>query len=183
MKNLIHGSRDLASRIPASWIRTLGLGLGALALVLLTGCPQSLNVEAGDVAPALTLSQWIQGGPYTLGDGNIYLVEFWATWCPHCEDAVPRMTQLQDDYAADGLVVIAVSKEKAATVQAFVDAQGAAMDYAVAIDDAGTTNKAYGVSSIPVSVLVDEAGVVAWVGHPQKAELETAIQDLTGAGR
>ena len=43
---------------------------------------------AGNYVPALQVGEWIKGGPFTLGDGTIYLVEFWATWCPHCANAV-----------------------------------------------------------------------------------------------
>jgi len=58
--------------------------------------PPIAEGEVGNYAPPLNVSEWVKGGPHTLGDGKFYLVEFFATWCPYCRQAIPGLTQLQD---------------------------------------------------------------------------------------
>ncbi len=44
--------------------------------------------------------------------GKVVVVDFWATYCPPCRQALPHMVQMQKDHAADGLVVISVSLDE-----------------------------------------------------------------------
>ncbi len=134
----------------------------------------------GDHAPALSLSGWVKGGPYDILDGNaIYVVEFWATWCPACRNAIAHVTELKQAYEGKGVVVLAVSEEDADTVSAFVDQQGDAMDYAVALDDHGASFRDYGIRTIPHVFVVDHDGVVVWRGHPADPELQETLDELT----
>ena len=41
--------------------------------------------------------------------GNVVLVDFWATWCPPCIEAFPRIVELHREY--DELVVVSVSMD------------------------------------------------------------------------
>jgi len=58
----------------------------ALAVGLLVGLAapapattgETLNV--GDPAPALSVGEWVKGDAVELQKGQVYLIEFWATW-------------------------------------------------------------------------------------------------------
>jgi thiol-disulfide isomerase/thioredoxin len=54
-----------------------------------------VQVKIGDPAARLKGLQWVKGGPVKLQKGNIYVVEFWATWCPPCRVSIPHLTKLQ----------------------------------------------------------------------------------------
>ncbi len=136
--------------------------------------------ERGDPAAALKINQWIKGGPVDPTDRkNIYVVEFWATWCPPCRVSIPHLTKLQKTFKDRGVVIVGISDEPPATVKPFVAKMGANMDYSVACDDGRQTfaayMQAYRHNGIPTAFVIDKNANVVWDGHPM-AGLEKAIE-------
>ncbi|MFZ1728660.1 MAG: TlpA disulfide reductase family protein [Bacteroidota bacterium] len=41
--------------------------------------------------------------------GNVYLVDFWATWCPPCVEALPDLEKIYDEYHSRGFEIISLS--------------------------------------------------------------------------
>ncbi len=41
--------------------------------------------------------------------GKVYLVDFWATWCPPCVDALPELEKIYDEYHSRGFEIISLS--------------------------------------------------------------------------
>ncbi len=152
--------------------------------------------ELGDPAPPLSIAHWIKGKAVDLKEGqgkNIYVVEFWATWCGPCLTSIPQLTQMQKQFKDKNVVFIGVSDEEVKTVKSFVGKMGDKMDYVVAIDSGKKTADAYkgafGVRDIPHAFIVDRTGNLVWHGPPT-AGLDNAIEeilegkyDLTGAKR
>lgn len=156
------------------------LAAGMWAAVLLSAVSAQLGVEA----PPLKISKWVKGGPVDLTKGrgtNVYVVEFWATWCAPCRQSIPHLTELQQRFKSRGVVIIGVSDETPQEVQPFVDRLGSKMDYVVAVDDQRHTVAAYleafGVDGIPHAFVVDKQGRVAWQGHPLQG-LDRALSDI-----
>ncbi len=159
------------------------LALAGLMAVILLAVP-GVAADLGDAAPPLKVEKWIKGGPVDLESGkgkNIYVVEFWATWCGPCRASIPRMSELQKKYKDQGVIVIGVSideDEKRQTrdrVESFVAELNDAMGYAVALDDtAKTTEDAYMdgfmFDGIPTAFVIDKAGKVVWGGQAGDAE-------------
>jgi len=140
--------------------------------------------ELGDPAPALHVAEWVKGQPVDLAAGkgkNIFVVEFWATWCPPCRQSIPHLTELQKKFKDKGAVFVAVSDEQAPVVKEFVGKMGDKMDYTVAVDKERKTVAAYleafGVSGIPHAFIVDKEGRIVWQGHPM-ADLEVALTQI-----
>ncbi|MBL9139789.1 MAG: redoxin domain-containing protein [Verrucomicrobiales bacterium] len=160
----------------------------ALFLASIQGSPAiDANTPSGELgmdAPPLKIAKWIQGGPVdmTAGKGkNIYVVEFWATWCGPCRTSIPHLDQLQERFKDRGVVFIGVSNEKPEKVEPFVKSMGAKMRYAVAVDDAdasvGAYLRAFGVEGIPHAFVIDKQGKVAWHGHPMTS-LDRALEEM-----
>jgi len=143
----------------------------------------AVPTRLGDSAYPLVGLTWVKGDPVTIAPGTVYVVEFWATWCPPCRDSIPHLTELQARYG-DRVVFVGVSNEDAATVRPFVAGLGNQMAYTVAVDPAGKVvdgyMRAFGQSGIPTAFVVDAEGRVAWVGHPM-GDLE-AVLDRVLAG-
>jgi thiol-disulfide isomerase/thioredoxin len=160
-----------------------------LLLVLITinlraqDAPVTLNI--GDPAPPLRLSEWLKGKPFQqFAKGQVYVVEFWATWCAPCRAQIPRLTELAQKYkgrltilGVDLLGQEIVSLQK---VKAFVDSMGNRMNYEVAAEDSNFMSTAWidatGRQGIPRSFVIDREGRVAWTGHPYY--LDTVLPDI-----
>ncbi len=107
--------------------------------------------------------------------GRTVLVEFWSRLCPHSEELIPEMQRLQDQYGAEGLLVISVCQDGADTeplVRDFLLARGA--NFTVIFDD-GRISDEFRVSAAPALYLFDARGRLA--GH----NLDT--KDLKGLER
>lgn len=156
-----------------------------LCTSVLWSCISSTIAAAlGDPAAALQIAEWVKGGPVALADGKgktVYVVEFWATWCPPCRTSIPHLTELQKKFKDKGVVFLGVSNEKPEVIRPFVDKMGDKMDYVVAADKDRKTSAAYmgayGAKGIPHAFVVDKEGRVVWQGHPM-AELEETIQAI-----
>ena len=97
-------------------------------------------INIGDSAPPLRVRAWLKGGPvHHFKRDNVYVVEFWATWCGPCKAEMPQLTAMASEYK-DKVTFIGVDVfEKKTTslekIRAFVDSMGHGMDYEVAAED------------------------------------------------
>ena len=151
--------------------------------IVLAALPFCAATELGNAAPALKIAEWVKGTPVDLQAGkgkNIYVIEFWATWCGPCRASIPHLTELQHKFSDQGVVFVGVSSEKASAIRPFVQQMGAKMDYAVASDLNGETDRAYlgafNVGGIPHAFVIDQKGLLAWHGHP--SELNKVLEDM-----
>ncbi len=160
----------------------------AVGFSLLVGPAWGAEVGIGDPAPKLEVSKWVKGDPVDLAEAKgkeIVVLEFWATWCRPCTTAMPHLTKLQQQYADQGVVVVAVTSKDPdnalSKVEEFVKKQGEKMGYTVAFDEPGKTDRAFmeaaGQSGIPTVFVIDRAGRIAWIGHPEDG-LDTALAEM-----
>jgi len=124
----------------------------------------------GQKAASLDGLTFIKGDAVTLEAGKVFVVEFWATWCPPCRTSIPHLTEIQKQYKDKGVTVIGVSGESADVVKPFVEKMAETMNYTVAVDTDGKVGNGYMTAfkqnGIPTAFIVDGKGNVAWVGHP-----------------
>ena len=131
----------------------------------------------GDPAPPLAISQWMKGEPVeALQSGEVYVVEFWATWCGPCLAGMPHISALQTEYG-DTVRIIGVTREEAGVVEEFLGEEQSegktwneVITYRLAIDQDDATNNAYmraaGQNGIPTAFIVGRDGAIEWIGHP-----------------
>lgn len=108
--------------------------------------------------------------------GKIVLVNFWATWCPPCRKEMPDLETLYQRYEKNGLVVLAISDEDAATVKPFLADHK--VSYPVLLDPGRKVNELFRVQGIPVSFVYDRKGNLA----AQAIDMRTRAQFLEMLG-
>ncbi len=168
----------------------LCLGLTALlACVVLVHAAEkdssnAVTGQLGQPAPPLTGLEWVKGGPVKIEKGSVYVVEFWATWCPPCRASIPHLTELHHEFKDKGVTIVGVSDEAPGTVKPFVTEMGEKMDYTVAIDRDGQVSKnymeAFGVQGIPHAFIVGKDGTLVWHGHPMDKMDEVLTEVVAG---
>src|SRR5690606_432472 len=63
----------------------------------------------GNKAPKHAISEWVKCDPITKFEkGQVYVVEFWATWCGPCIAGMPHVSELQKEYG-DKVKIIGVN--------------------------------------------------------------------------
>ncbi|HXF91593.1 MAG TPA: redoxin domain-containing protein [Nitrospiraceae bacterium] len=91
--------------------------------------------------------------------GKVVLVNFWATWCKPCTTEMPAMQATYDRLRDKGFVVLAVNElEDEAKVRDHIRAYG--HTFPVLLDRDNHVANQFGVFGLPVSVFIDEFGVV-----------------------
>lgn len=91
--------------------------------------------------------------------GKIVLVNFWATWCKPCTTEMPAMQAGYDKLRDKGFVVLAINElEDDEKVKEHIRTYG--HTFPVLMDRNNRVANMYGVFGLPVSVFIDERGVV-----------------------
>lgn len=155
-----------------------------IALVAAASFAQEAKpLTIGDPAPAFKVDGFIKGEKINeLKKGHVYVVEFWATWCGPCIAVFPHLSELTKKYEGQ-ITTVSVntwdyprgeneSKEAhEKRVAEFVAQQGDKMAYNIVLDDnkdtiSTTWMRAAGQNGIPCAFIINEDGVIAWIGHP-----------------
>jgi thiol-disulfide isomerase/thioredoxin len=131
----------------------------------------------GTKAPPVQLNQWITSQPPDL-TGRVYVLDFWATWCPPCVQSIPHMIELANKYKEKAVPFIAISVDNSSEpVKKMVKSKG--INYYVGMDN-GLSDK-YSVSSIPSAFIIGRNGKVVWQGHPMSPDFESALVNALNA--
>lgn len=135
----------------------------------------------GDPAPPLAVSAWLRGGPVgAFEPGQVYLVDFWASWCGPCVASLAHLARLEERFVpiAQGRLTIvaltAIDPDNPRTaIERLLRERGASMPTTVAIDRGTDSTDAYRRAAreqaLPRAFVVDGEGRVAWIGHPKDA--------------
>jgi cytochrome c biogenesis protein CcmG, thiol:disulfide interchange protein DsbE len=110
--------------------------------------------------------------------GKPVYLNFFATWCPPCNEEAPDVNALQKQFAARGLQVVGIDElEDAKKAAQFV--RKYALVYPAVVDN-GTLQTAYNVNGLPVHVFIDRSGVIRKIvqGEMNKKQIAAAIQSI-----
>jgi len=140
--------------------------------------PVDTGVRVGQVLPEFTLTS-LEGQQVTVKpSGKITVINFWATWCPPCQEEMPELNsfsqgnqQKVDFYAIN----LQESQEK---VREFMDINNYAMP--VLLDENGAVGKKFQIKTIPTTLIVNKHGVIKYrkSGTMTRNELEGIINSL-----
>lgn len=152
------------------------------------GQPLPVPVTPGTVAPAFTATD-LNGVAQSLeaGRGQVTLLQFWATWCPHCRSDLPLMKQLLAQYGDRGLRILTVSIDQdLEKLKAFLTAQPVLYPV-ISASAAPELPDRYEARGVPSYFLIDQQGVIAGVwpgsvtetaGKDKPTDLEERLKQL-----
>ncbi len=130
----------------------------AVVLAFLPQCGK--KVKESSSAPEFTLKS-LGNQEMTLASlkGKVVLLDFWATWCTPCKEAIPHLIQLHKDYEDKGLTVIGMNVDKGEeeVVRRFV--RSMEIPYPILFASEEVT-RSYGVSALPTTILIDREGKI-----------------------
>ena len=125
---------------------------------LLSHCAKKEKETAS--APDFTLKT-IDGQEITLSklEGKVILLDFWATWCGPCREAMPHLALLYKTYHQSGFEVIGMSTDKGDTdaVRRFVKSMDIPYPVIMTPND---VERRYGITGLPTSILIDKEGKI-----------------------
>ena len=115
--------------------------------------------------------------------GKVVLLDFWATWCGVCREALPKVKQLQSVYGGEEFVLVSVSEdEDPQTWKSFVGRNG--MRWAQKFDGDSSLMNKFQVSALPTYVLLGKDGqeIKRYEGEdPAVSIVERIATDLKNA--
>lgn len=138
-----------------------------------------LSLE-GKIAPALDEREFLGSKPVPLAalKGSPVLLFFWAHWCPDCKQEVAVLSEIEKEYAAKHLVIVAPTQrygyaargEEAGPAEElkYIDEvrhkfYGPLLNIPAPVSEENFKN--YGASTTPTLVLIDRQGIVRMY-HP-----------------
>jgi thiol-disulfide isomerase/thioredoxin len=151
----------------------------ALCLVVLTASAFAQS-DGREPAPRFNAKS-IAGQTYNNASlkGKIVLLQLWTTWCPYCRGEQPLVDQLTQEFAAKGLVVLAVdvgeSKKK---VKQYLQTSPRACP--IVLNEDTNLPAMFATTQYPVYVVIDRDGNIA--GIQRGAGGERALRQLLARG-
>ena len=135
----------------------------------------------GDAAPEIEMAD-PDGNVRRLSDlrGKVVLIDFWASWCGPCRRENPNVVRAYEQFQSKGFEVFSVSLDQNADRWKAAIAQDGLIWPNHVCDLKGWQNeasRAYGVSSIPHALLVDQEGTIV-ATHLRGAALTGQLNQL-----
>jgi len=154
--------------------------LGSLPALLLLAAGLTTGATAPAPAPAPDFSLRARdGGEVRLSSlqGQVVMINFWATWCGPCRQEMPLLEQLQAKYGPLGFTLLGVNVEPdSAAATAWL--KGVPVSFPILFDTRNAVAESFGVQGMPSSVFVDRAGRIRHVHRGYKPGDESQYADL-----
>jgi len=122
-----------------------------------------VGARDGNLAPDFMLTD-LEGNEVLLSDlrGRVIFLNFWATWCPHCREAMASIERMYQEYKSQGFVVVAVNiggkGETLKKVWQFATENN--LTFPVLVDLRGKTKGPFKVTSLPHTYILDQEGII-----------------------
>jgi thiol-disulfide isomerase/thioredoxin len=141
---------------------------------------QVRNLAMHDVAAPAFVTPDISGKIQNLGDhqGEVVIVNIWATWCGPCRAEMPKLDRLYQDRKQEGLTVFGMSDEGIDVQQKFL--KNVPVTYPL-LTLTGTVPHLYrDIAKYPAIFLIDRRGRLQPAPGPDEpfAKLEAAVNAL-----
>jgi thiol-disulfide isomerase/thioredoxin len=152
--------------------------IAPVVLLFFASCSGSGQEFSGET-PDFSLPA-VDGSMFRMADhaGQVILIDFWATWCPPCQEMVPVLKKLHEDFSDKGLFILGISldQEGLKVLSPFVHQNR--IPYSVVMADDQTVRAFGGITTIPTLFIVDREGklVKKMLGYHTYDDLEDVVK-------
>lgn len=163
-----------------------------MAVLIISGCASSsaqtgngnaegpvVGLNIGNLAPDFSISM-MDGKTLKLSElrGKPVFLNFWATWCPPCNQEMPDIEKIYKDNYPIQIIGVNI-KEAPMTVGGFLSQKG--YTFPVGFDLKGDIANLYMASGIPTSYAIDAKGIIRHIqtGPLTYSQLRQWFSDLT----
>jgi thiol-disulfide isomerase/thioredoxin len=143
-------------------MRSRLLRLAALAALIISLPAAAFNFAPTGPKPVPELTFFdAEGNEVRLADfqGEVVVLNLWATWCAPCRREMPSLDRLQARYGGDGLEVVALSLDRGdvAKIREFFEELGIS-HLAIYQDPKARASRELGAPGLPTTIVLDRAG-------------------------
>lgn len=161
----------------------IGAWAACLARAMVVGAaPLAAQAPAvGSRAPIVSVHD-LDGAPVDLGQWighRPVFLEFWATWCPICEELLPRVRAARATYGDRVAFVgvnVAVNQTRDRVRRYLAQHQ---VPFDVVYDEEGVSTRAFDAPQTSYIVIIDAQGRVAYTGVGTEQKFEEALARIT----
>jgi len=133
--------------------------------------PPAQGLRPGDTAPELEVALG-DGGTFQLTDldgapirldtlrGKVVWINFWASWCPPCQQETPILRELDELYGDHGLEIVGISVQETSSDDIAAYAERYDLGYTIGFDASGHVFRQYKVYALPTQFFIDTNGVI-----------------------
>ena len=158
-----------ASRIQI-WMRRVGMLIGFTMIVVLAvtlwGNPFEGLGKAGRPLPGQQApnfkAQNLNGDEISVEDyrGKTIVLNFWASWCPQCEEELLMIEKVRLENEYDNVVFVAVAMNDTQDTISSI-ASELNLNYLLIADSQGDISRSYGVTAVPETFIISPDGVIS----------------------
>lgn len=156
------------------------LGVAVVGVAVAAGMVPGASKVEGEEAPDVAV-QLLHGGIISLADleGQVVLVNFWATWCPPCRVEMPGFQRVWEARRDDGFTILGLSADRIPDEQIWRFLEQSGIDYMVGRATRHAADSFGGARTLPTSILIDTEGRIRRTVVGVYAE-EELIADVDG---
>ena len=136
----------------------------------------------GTMAPGFEMPL-MEEGTFSLDemDGQVTVLNFWASWCPPCEDELPDFQAVWEEYRERDVLFVGITvNDDREPAEGMLARFG--VTYPVGMDPDGEIAARYGITGVPETFILDAEGKVAYIhvgpvtAEVLRRELETIVR-------